>query len=141
MLELSDQAEELVKTVGPLKCAVELPAEWQDYFERTGQVPGRYQERRRHPRYYYRVCAALQHRQTFPALNRPTEWYQVYANDVSRGGLSFMHGEQLFPRERMPIVLPRLGMSTIEIVWCLRVKRHCFHVGARFLEQFREFVP
>jgi hypothetical protein len=140
MLELGDQVQELVRAVGPLQCDVRLPSSWEESVGRGGQVPAKYDERRRHPRYHFRVCAALEYRRTFPSLNRPNLWHQVFTNDLSRGGLSFLHSEQLFPRERMRILLPGQGMSSLEIVWCVRVQDRCFRVGARFVEQLRKFT-
>lgn len=135
MLELGDQAQELIKAVGSLRCEINLPSSWTESVGQGGRIPARYDERRRHPRYHFRVCAALEYRQTFPTLPRPAGWHRVFTNDLSRGGLSFLHSEQLFPRERMGILLPRQGTSFIEVVWCAQVQQRCFHVGARFVEQ------
>lgn len=138
MLELGDQEQELVKIVGPLKCELDPPSSWKDDLNKTGPLPGKYSDRRRYPRYHFRVCAALEHRQTFPALPRPNVWHKVFTKCVSRGGISFLHSEPLFPRERMQILLPARGTSTIEVVWCARIERRCFQVGARFVERLRE---
>ena len=135
MLELRDQEQKLVQTVGPLKCDLELPDAWKDRFRQTGRLPGKYTDRRRHPRYHFRVCAALEYRQTFPTLPRPKGWHKIFTNDLSRGGLSFLHSEPLFPRERMQIALPGQGAKIIEVVWCARVQDRCFQIGARFVEQ------
>ena len=75
MLELRDQEQELVQTVGPLKCDLQLPDAWKERFHQTGRLPGRYSDRRRHARYHLRVCAALEYRQTFPTLPRPKGWH------------------------------------------------------------------
>jgi hypothetical protein len=139
MLELGHQVQELVAAVGPLQCKIQLPPSWQDELGQARRVPTTYNERRRYPRYHFRVCAALEHRQTFPSLPRPAAWHQVFTQGLSRGGVSFLHSEQLFPRERMRILLPGQGMSCIEIVWCARLQHRCFQVGARFVEQLREF--
>jgi hypothetical protein len=141
MLELRDQEQTLVQTVGPLKCDLELPDEWKGRFHQTGRLPGKYADRRRHPRYHFRVCAALEYRQTFPALPRPQGWHKIFTNDLSRGGLSFLHSEPLFPRERMQVVLPGQGAKIIEVVWFARIQDRCFHVGARFVEQSQGLQP
>ena len=136
MLEFRDQEQELVAAVGPLTCDVKLPPSFEDDVRQTGQpLRGAYSERRRHPRFRYSICAALRYRQTFPTLSRPDGWHEVFTRDLARGGLSFLHGEPLFPRERMQIVLPGQGDKTIEVVSCARVQERCFRVGARFVEQ------
>ena len=145
MLELGDslraQVQELVDAVGPLQCGIELPWWWKGDAGPTGPLPTRYSDRRRHPRFHYRLCAALEHRQTLPSLPRPRQWHQIFTKDLSRGGLSFLHSEQLFPRERMRLVLPRRGMSQIEIVCCNRVQEDCYQVGARFVEPPNDLKP
>jgi hypothetical protein len=139
MLELSRQVQELIAAVGPLQCDVELPSSWREGLGQAERIPTRLNERRRHARYRLRVCAALGYRQTFPGLQRANGWHQVFTTTVSRGGLSFLHSEQLFPRERMWFFLPRQGISCVEIVWSARVQERCFHVGARFVEQLHKF--
>ena len=134
MLELRDQEQKLVQTVGPLKCDLELPDAWKDRFRQTGRLPGKYTDRRRHPRYHFRVCAALEYRQTLPSLPRPPGWHKIFTIDLSRGGLAFLHSEPLFPRERMQVLLPGKGAKIIEVVWCSRVQDRCFQIGARCVE-------
>ena len=141
MLEFRDQEQTLVSAVGPLKCDVTLPSSFEDNARQTGQLPGAYSERRRHPRFNCGGCAALKYRQTFPALSRPDGWYKVFTKDLSRGGLSFLHSDPLFPRERVQIVLPRQGARIIEVVSCIRVQDRCFRVGARFVEQVQGADP
>jgi hypothetical protein len=135
MLELGDQEQKLVESVGPLKSDLQLPESWKERFGQTGRLPGKYSDRRRHPRYHFRVYAALEYRQTFPTLPRLSGWYKIYTNDLSRGGLSFLHSEPLYPRERMRVVLPGQGAKIIEVVWFARVQARCFWIGARFVEQ------
>jgi hypothetical protein len=141
MLDLGHQVQELVDAVGPLRCDIQLPSSWQDKLGQAGQAPTRYHERRRQPRYHFRVCGALEYRQTLPSLHRPHGWHQIFTNGLSRGGLSFLHSAQLFPRERMQILLPGRNPKCVEIVWCRRVQERCFYVGARFVEQLRNLAP
>ena len=135
MLELGDQEQKLVESVGPLKSDLQLPEAWKERLHETGRLPGKYSDRRRHPRYHFHACAALEYRQTLPSLPRPAGWHKIYTNDLSRGGLSFLHSEPLFPRERMQIVLPGQGAKIIEVVWFARIDARCFCIGARFVEQ------
>jgi hypothetical protein len=138
MLDIDDQTKALIEAVGPLVCEVNLPEAWEP--GRKGPLPKRLDERRRYPRFHYCVCAALQHGSTFPSLHRAPAWHKVFTKDLSRGGIAFYHGEQLFPRERMPLVLCGHGTGTIEVVRCLRVQEDCYLVGARLVERFRMFA-
>jgi hypothetical protein len=138
MLESGDplgvQVQELINTVGPLQSTANLPWWWKGDGGPTGLLPAKHDEQRRHPRYHYRVCAALEHRQTFPSLPRPQQWHLVFTKDLSRGGLGFLHSEQLFPCERLRVMLPWKGIKLMEIVTCIRIHERCFQTGARFLE-------
>ncbi len=138
MLGLRDQETALIETVGPLRCVVNLPPGWEESAPQPGTLPGKYSDRRRYPRFHFRACVALQYRQTFPTLPREQAWYKVFASDISRGGLSFLHGEPLYPRERMLLVLPQQWERTIEVVNYVRIQERCFRVGARFVEQASE---
>lgn len=43
-----------------------------------------------------------------------------------------MHSEQLFPSERMRIVLADDLIREIEVIHCRRVQRRCYEIGAKF---------
>jgi hypothetical protein len=133
-----DQIRKLTNALGPLKCEVELPSSWTDYFHRRGTIPTRPNERRRFPRSHLRASAALQYRQSFPALPRGEDWHKVYTKDVSRAGLAFLHSEQLYPKEQMALLLPDGRSRAIEVVRCRRIQARCFEIGAIFITGFRE---
>lgn len=124
---------QLTEALSACRCSVRLPAEWADFFEKSGPAPGAFDDRRQFPRLNLRGVAALRYRQTLPSLPRPAGWHRVYTKDICRGGLGFLHGEQLFPRERMTILLPDASSRAIEVVRCRRVGPDCYEIGARFV--------
>lgn len=64
----------------------------------------------------------------------PTSFSQtILLRDLSRGGLRFLHGAQLFPGERSEIVLPNGIKKRLEAVWCRRVGPGLYMSGCRFL--------
>jgi hypothetical protein len=77
--------------------------------------------------------AALEYRQSLPALPRNPGWFGVYMNSLSRKGCGFFHGEQLYPGERMRLVLLTGTDLPIEVRWCRRIDENCFEIGARFV--------
>jgi hypothetical protein len=77
----------------------------------------------------------LEHRQTFPSLPRDHAWFAVYLTDVGRGGVGLLHGEPLYPKERLRVVLLDGSLRRIEVVRCERVVERCFSIGARFVEE------
>jgi hypothetical protein len=57
----------------------------------------------------------------------------VLLRDLSRGGLRFLHGAQLFPGERCEITLPNGVKKRLEAIWCRRVSAGLYMSGCRFL--------
>lgn len=132
MLGYEDMSNELALLLAQSPCLVRLPPSWTDFFEKTGLVQGAMSERRRFPRINLRSKAVLQYRQTFPSLPRPSLLYTVYTKDVSRSGVAFLHGEQLYPLEQMTLILPDGKLRTIQVVRCRRIGPSCFEIGAQF---------
>ena len=118
-----------------LPCEVELPSWWAGDPESGQAFTSVPKDSRRFTRRDFRSCAALEYRETFPSFRRPQTRHRIYMINVARGGISFLHGEELFPRERMRVVLRDGCDRLIEIVRCRRVQDQCFEVGARFVEE------
>jgi hypothetical protein len=68
---------------------------------------------------------------TLPAIERGQQVHCVLTKDISRGGLSFLHTEQLFPEERIKLWLP-IGKHDALIVRCQRGNENCYEIGAVF---------
>ena len=141
MSQSNDRTPGIAEAVSQLKCEIELPSSWKDYFGRRGQLPTCMGDKRRFPRSYFRGAAALHYRQSFPALPRRDLWYRVFTKDVSRGGISFLHGEQLFPGEQMTVVLSDGRSRPVEVVRCRRIEDRCFEIGAKFIAGLRSPAP
>ena len=93
---------------------------------------------RRYPRLICRgeeYRAALEYRQTMPALPREPGWHGVYVSSISRGGCGFLHSEPLYPGEQLGLILFNGSRHAIEILWCRRLGQRCFAVGSAFLEK------
>ena len=134
----SDDPKQPLAEAGPGRCEAEPPSSWADFFSRHGMTPTCPNDRRRFRRVYFRGTASLEYRQSFPACPRSRARYRVCTKDLSRGGLAFLHSEQLFPRERMSIVLPDGKAHDIEVVRCRRIEPRCFEIGAVFTASLRE---
>lgn len=135
----------LADVVAQLECEINPPREWDDFFRASEDRPLSVVpiEKRRHERRHLRIQAGLQYRQTAPVLRRPIKWHRVYMTNLSRGGIMFLHSEQLFPLERMRMVLPDPRVRefvrdpedcVIEVVRCHRIQDRCFEIGAEFVE-------
>ncbi len=116
-------------------CPVLLPPSVQDGAKSLGTASVIDDDQRRFPRRYVRGCAILEYGQTFPGLPRDRAQFKVCARDLSRGGISFYHSGQLYPKERLKITFLNGAAATIEIIRCLRHPNGCFEIGARFAEE------
>lgn len=133
MLDSNGDLPTLSERLAACACDVELPAVWENFFEQSGVMPTFDGDGRRFPRFYARRQAALEHRPTLPAKPRARTWRGVYLKNVSRQGLGFLHSEQLFPSERMRIMLSDDLLREIEVIHCRRIRRRCYEIGARFV--------
>lgn len=134
MLEVGPSREALGDHADQVVCEVWLPADW-DAAPASGQpLPTIADDRRRFPRFHYRVRGLYEPAATFPDLARPEKAYVVYTKDISRGGIAFLHSLELFPKEHGRLRLPGKFDREFEVVRCLRFSERCYLVGASFPE-------
>jgi hypothetical protein len=126
MPEQPDAAE----LIAALPCEIDLPQNWADYFMRTGPLPRVQDDARRYPRFYLRTAAALSYRSTLPALPRSTKTERVYLKDISRSSVAFLHSKQLFPRERLEMLLADETHWFVSVVRCQRRQERCYEIAA-----------
>jgi len=108
MLDCYTETVPTVARIERLPCSVVLPATLEAAFERQGPIPSLPGCKRRFPRFRCRDkknLVALEHRQTLPSLPRVHAWFAVYLIDLGRGGIGILHGESLYPKERLSVVL------------------------------------
>jgi hypothetical protein len=133
MLDRNDAQPLAIEAIAALPCEVQLPAGWGAGAAEKGLFASGPDERRGFLRRGLQICAALEYRQTFPSLGRARAWHRVYVVNVSRSGLLLLHSEQLFPKERLVVVLPDGKDVLVEISRCRRIQERCFEVGGRFV--------
>jgi hypothetical protein len=103
-----------------------------DFFAKQGPVPQLYQDGRRFPRYYFRTCAeAIIHPVTGKEADNSAHCFLLTC-DLSRAGIGLLHTAQLFPGQRIDIVLNGEPPRMIEVVWCRRTADGRYNVGCRF---------
>jgi PilZ domain len=103
-----------------------------DFFGKQGPLPSKYDDSRRFPRFYFRTCAEAL---IYPAAGKqapPSAHCFVLTCDLSRSGISLLHNAQLFPGQRIDIILNGEPPRLIEVVWCRRVADGRYSVGCRF---------
>jgi hypothetical protein len=121
--------EELIAAI---PCRIELPEEWSDFFTRTGPLPPTFEDERRFRRFYLRRHAALRCRATLPGLQRPKTTHRIFLKDICRASLSFVHSEQLFPRESVELLMADGSVFPATVIRCVRHRQNCYEVAATF---------
>jgi hypothetical protein len=87
---------------------------------------------RRFPRRYLVAQAVVEYRDGLPAHPRHPQRHNVVVADLSRGGLRFLHSEQLFPGELAIIQIAAGKQMHIEVARCRKIADCCYEVGAMF---------
>lgn len=137
MPENDDQRQALIDLVGPLECAVVLPPSLASDSGHPVRAAEPECDQRQFARHSTRSLAAVQYSRALPSLPREHHWQQVYACNLSRTGIQFLHAEQVYPGEQLTIVLPGGHSRAIEIVHCLRLADCCYQVGSKFISTLR----
>lgn len=131
MLEL-DGCLDLIDTMWESAdgCA-RLPSEWDDYFEQTGLVPSRYDNRRSFLRFFLRARGVVEQGQSV---------FGVYLKDLSRDGVGFVAPQQFLPLEHLRLLLPGPKSYDIQVVRCRRLGERCYDCGAHFIGELGQYA-
>jgi hypothetical protein len=103
-----------------------------EFFELTGPLPTAWDDHRRFPRFYFRSCAEMIIHPLRGERNPDAPVSFVLTRDLSRGGMSLVHTQQLFPTQRLEIILNGQAKN-LEVVWCRRWTDGRYVVGCRFV--------
>jgi hypothetical protein len=114
-----------------------LPASQQHILRKKDLLPSNLNETRRFPRRFAVQLVELHCLPTFPALNRLPGTRTILLVDLSRGGVRFFAGDQMYPGESVSITIGD-RTYTMEVTWCSRMDSACFQVGAKFSKTDRD---
>jgi hypothetical protein len=103
-----------------------------DFFVRGGLMPSVSDERRQFPRRYLRETAVCELAQSLPAIERARTFAKVYLKDVSRGGISFLAPQQLYPCEELQL-WTNSGKHACRVIRCTKHNDRCYEIGTRIL--------
>lgn len=130
MLDFTDAPSELV--AGSQDHTISLPPALEELLQKRGPLPVTPNDLRKYPRFYCPVSAILEYRGNIPALPRNSGRAMVLLKDISRGGWSMLHVEQLYPGEEFTLQLPN-GLRECQVVRCKLHSHSCFEVAGRFI--------
>ncbi|TWU56747.1 hypothetical protein Poly51_26640 [Rubripirellula tenax] len=133
MLEI-DYPTRFSELIQSIDCDIELPIEWTDYFEERGEITSYAEDDRANRRLKIRTQGMMWFESTLPFLARSSNHTVIYTRDFSRFGAGFLVPFQLFPEERVRIVLPTFWVR-LQVVRARRITSKCFEIGATLLER------
>ncbi|HEX5105212.1 MAG TPA: PilZ domain-containing protein [Pirellulaceae bacterium] len=114
----------------------QLPQQLQterEFFGKSGPLPAAWNELRRYPRFYLRSFA--QARIFPPGGDEPPKQCTILTCDISRGGMAFLYKKQLFPGQRIDVMLHDGAERSVEVQWCRRIGDGCYWAGGRFIKE------
>jgi hypothetical protein len=120
---------ELIQSV---RWDIELPIEWATYFEERGEASAVLVEQRHNQRLKVRTHGLLLVEHSLPFRARADEFVGTYTRDFSRHGCGFLTPCELFPEERVRIVLPTFWVQLL-VMRCRRITSKCYESGGQLL--------
>lgn len=121
-------------------CDLLIPSHLKESLGRRGVASPVYDDERRYVRYHFNTKAIIEFSQTLPAISRKHTVARIVTRNVSRGGLAFLHSEQLFPGELVTLWLPK-GKHNYRIIRCMAHGEQCFEMGAEVIGETALPVP
>ncbi len=136
MLE-DDYTRCLNKMLETCECNVTVPRQWQGRLTQRGVIDPVPDDRRNYIRHHFNSQAVLEYDETFSSIPREHTIVKVITLDISRGGIAFLHSEQLFPGERVSLWLP-IGKRSYVVERCVEHNDSCFEIGAAVADNVPE---
>lgn len=109
---------------------VPLPPIGESLLRRTQGGGASWDDARRHPRFATAAKGHLQVDRPDPAASVHSQ--SVLLRDLSRSGLRFLHGAELFPGDLGSIQFASGPLLKLRVVWCRSVDRGVFMSGCSF---------
>lgn len=134
MLEI-DYSTQLGDLIQSVDWDIELPVEWSDYFDERGEVASYVDDDRNNQRLKIRTHGILWFDQSLPFCNRSENPLGIYTRDFSRQGAGFLSPFEIYPEERVRIVLPTFWVQ-LHVVRARRITSKCYEVGAMLVHRF-----
>jgi len=104
-----------------------------EFFELTGPLPTIWNDNRRFPRFYFRSCAeAIIYPLRGDQNPTPAQCF-LLTRDLSRAGIGLVHCQQLFPGQRVDVLLNGEAPRQVEVIWCRRWTDKRYLAGCRFI--------
>jgi len=106
-----------------------------EFFAKSGPLPPAFDDDRRYPRFYFRTCAEATIYPLGSKKDASPESFFVVTCDLSRAGVSILHTAQLFPGQRLGLVLNGQPPRPLKVIWCRKCDDGRYLVGCRFIDE------
>jgi PilZ domain len=123
-----DYPQRLAELMAAAECRIALPGDWESVQARRGAQKPRVDERRRFVRFWFPCPCLLELKQTLHTVPREHTYFRAWARDVSRGGVSVLHSEQLYPEEHVRLWLTSSRLQCV-VRRCKRHNASCYEIG------------
>ena len=133
MLE-KDYSEQFCELIKSVDWEIELPVEWSDFFQETGENSSYAEEERNNQRLKVRTHGLLWFERSLSFCPRTKDPVGIYTRDFSRHGIGFLAPFQLYPSEEIRVVLPTFWLK-LEVVRARRITSRCFEIGSSLILQ------
>ncbi|MCM2372696.1 PilZ domain-containing protein [Aporhodopirellula aestuarii] len=107
---------------------IELPEQWNEFFTETGVVAVVDPDRRDKQRRIVRMRGLMSIDRPLPSIKREKRFFGVYTKDFSKDACGVVTPFQLYPKERVRLVLPTFWLE-LRVVRCHRETSTCFDTG------------
>jgi hypothetical protein len=112
--------------------SIQLPARLADFFSVRGDSQSIVHEERKHLRIRARAKCVGYFESTMLSMQRDTVGIPIYTADFSRGGCGFISAIQIFPTERLRLILPTFWLQ-VEAVRCRKLGPKCYEIGSELI--------
>ena len=114
-------------------CHLVVPSEVKADLARRGFAATVHNDIRRYVRHRSAEFAVLEFEQSLAAVPRSRSVARVVTRNISRGGIAFLHADQLFPGETFTLWLPA-GRMRFVTIRCRAHGDRCYEIGAEATE-------
>lgn len=133
MLEV-DYSRQLDSHQSSTAWEIELPVEWSNFFAESGEGSAYAGDERTNQRLKIRTNALLWFDSSLPFRPRGSDPVGIYTRDFSRHGAGFLTPFELFPEEKLRIVLPNFWVQ-LHVVRVRRITSKCYEIGASLIQR------
>jgi len=111
---------------------IELPETWGGFFDESGVLPSFPGDIRRSQRRVARTYGLARIDGPLPAIPRSAELFGIYTKDFSKNAIGLISPMELYPVERLQLILPTCWLS-LKVIRCRRHNSGCYEIGAKLL--------